>query len=308
MNLIHIGLPKTATTTIQNTVFSDQEKYHYLGKRNNSYQSDLARDLVSQVRLCDSLSYDAPHTESLLRALSVENSEERPLLISEEALSAEGGADRREIARRLYELFSPAKVLIVLRSQTSMLKSLYLHAVKSAGETGSFDQWLEGTYGRVWLPVGSLRVGLDYDALVRAYEQLFGEENVIVLAYEGFRGRDMRSLQMLGDLVGMGADEVLNRLSSTTDNRRMSQRHRFVVAVQSRLTAGTNFAGLGRRILPFSLYQILRNIVISGRPVADPVLPGPWVECIQHRYGTGNAALASRKSLPLQMWGYPYAD
>lgn len=38
MNVVHIGLPKTGSTTLQNTLFAEQQHFAYLGKSENLYR------------------------------------------------------------------------------------------------------------------------------------------------------------------------------------------------------------------------------------------------------------------------------
>ena len=82
-NLIHIGLPKTATTTLQNNVFARQSRFAYLGKVQNNHPDPLVRELCTRVRLQDSLDYDASATRSILdelRARSDKAGDRRPFL------------------------------------------------------------------------------------------------------------------------------------------------------------------------------------------------------------------------------------
>src|SRR6188472_4404605 len=128
VNLVHIGLAKTATTTLQNHVFTRQQRFRYLGKIANGYSDVLMSELVARVMRQDSLAYDAITAQSLLDTLRLHDErcgDLRPLLLSDEGLSGEARADRALIAERLHRLFMPARILIVLRAQPRLLASLY---------------------------------------------------------------------------------------------------------------------------------------------------------------------------------------
>ena len=307
-NLIHIGLPKTATTTLQNNVFARQPRFTYLGKVQNNYPDHRVRELCTRVRLQDSLDYDANTTRSILDELRAHRDkvgDRRPFLLSEEAFAAEGYADRRLIAERLHRLFAPAKVLIVLRAQPSLLKSLYMHHLKSSGERPvTFESWLAKHYGEIRFP-GTLRVGLDYENLVRSYEQLFGGDNVVVLAFESIHGETGDFARSVGELVGLDCDEVRRAFLRSRENTRMSERHRLALGVQNILPTGANLALAGRRYLPAKIYEPIRGFVTGGRLIEAAEMPADWLVRLQVLCGSGNAALARRKNIPLATFGYP---
>jgi hypothetical protein len=221
-------------------------------------------------------------------------------------LSAEGRADRGLIAERLRDLFCPARVLIVLRSQPSLLQSLYLNDLKSSGRRPlPFDQWLAAHYGERWS--GGVRVGLDYDRLVCAYDDVFGSDNVVVLAFESLRHDLAAFASAVSQLLGMAADDVARNLAQSQENVRLSERHRAALQVQHLLRDGSNLALIGRRVLPEAVYIRMRNFVVGGRRVEAPDVPADWANRVAKLCAEGNAALARRKRLPLAALGYPIA-
>lgn len=307
MNLIHIGLPKAASTTLQNNIFRAQERFVNFGKVNNTYQNEIVHDLIRRIRYQDSIAYDAKSVEGLVNQLRLGLAAEgdgRPLLFSDEALSVEGGGDRRIIATRLHDLLSPAKVLIVLRSQASMLKSLYLHAVKSGGERRSFTDWLKVNYSGITFTT-KWRIGLDYNALVGVYEEIFGAENVVVLVLEEMNDPRTNFFHQLQDIVGIPAQDIHLCLSATRDNERMSNRHSLLLKLQLLLPSGSNLALMGRRMMPLVLYDLLHQWVVSGRRIRSPKMPPEWEAEIYRQCARSNAILAERRCLPLGDLGYP---
>src|SRR6185437_10859280 len=108
MNIVHIGLPKTGTTTLQHALFPAQQRFAYIGKVNNVYPKDV-HELIERIGFQDSLEYDSARTAALLAEIQDGS---KPLIVSDEILSVDGKADRRLVAERLNGLFGPAKVLI----------------------------------------------------------------------------------------------------------------------------------------------------------------------------------------------------
>ena len=129
MNIVHVGLPKTGTTTLQHAVFPAQSRFNYIGKVNNCYSLDL-QELVERISFQDSLEYDPERAAALTARL---HDGSKPLIVSDEIFSVDGKADRRLVAERLHRLFGPAKVLIGLRAQPSMLQALYFNYIRGSG-------------------------------------------------------------------------------------------------------------------------------------------------------------------------------
>lgn len=305
-NLIHIGLPKCASTTLQDRLFAPQQHFLYLGRIKNGYVDARTRELFERITFQDSLDYDANTALSLLQSLSVKAAAtERPILVSAESLSVEGRADRRAIVERLHALFAPTKILVVLRAQPAMLQSLYLNHLRAAGERLiSFEQWLETTYGGIRF-TDLHRVGLNYEPLVRAYEDAFGADNVIVVAFEEIKDEGSAFFRVLADLLNMAVADVTACFRRNFENQRMSGRQLMALRIQDRLPKGTNLAQLGRRLLPASVYEPARRFVTGGGRVASPQLPDRWQRRIAAACAEGNAQLAARKNIPLAALGYP---
>jgi len=304
MNLIHVGLPKAASTTLQDGLFSRQNRYAYFGKVHNHYVADGVRDLVARICYQDSLDFDREGTRSLVGALRRDlRVGERPILVSDEQFSVDGKADRRLMAERLGELFAPAKVLLVLRAQETLCESWYLHFLRSSGQRPmSFADWMDQTYDRPFLSIQ--RVGLDYDKLVSTFEEVFGAGNVVMLPFELLRSGSPLVSERLAQLLGTTPAWIAEALQRTSENVRQSKRYQFVLHIQKMLPTGTNFALLGRRLLPLTVYARIRDVVRAGPRVARPEMPERWRRRIAEVCGTGNARLQARSGLPLKDLGY----
>jgi hypothetical protein len=98
---------------------------------------------------------------------------------------------------------------------------------------------------------------------------------------------------------------VQAQLKENIENRRMSERHLLALHMQERLFNGTNLAMLGRRVLPLSLYEPVRQFVTGGRRVPSPVLPDEWNARLPALCAHGNTQLEARKKIPLRALGYP---
>lgn len=309
MNVIHIGLPKTASTTLQNRLFATQSKFAYVGRINNGYANEATRELIERVTIQDSLDYDHERTAALFRSLpQLVADRGKPTLVSAESLSVDGRADRRLIAERLYRLFAPAKVLIMLRAQPSMLQSMYLNHLRGSSQRlVSLDHWLDDTYGG--LRFNDLyRIGLNYEPLVRAYDDVFGLDNVVVLPFELVRDPQSIFYARLAGLVDEQVELVRHVFQKNSDNQRMSRRYLWALRIQGLMAAGTNLATLGRKVLPLPVYQRIRKLVVGGRRLEPPELSQVWHARVAQACAAGNVRLEARTGLPLGTLGYPVQE
>ncbi len=304
MNIIHIGLPRTGNTTLQNAIYARQQRLFYIGKRNDAYPDRQVRELVNRICLHDSLEYDAQRTSALLQSICAV-APSQPILIAHELFSTEGRADRRMVAERLKALFAPAKVLIVIRAQPTLLQAQYFKQLSALdAKFQPFGEWLDENYGDIPFSEPS-RVGLDYDRLVRTYEDIFGAENVVVLPSELMHDVDSFYASGLAALLQIPLATVQDALRRNVADQSVSCRHVWVHRLQHALPVKINLASAGRRFLPAFIYYAVRRFVSGGRRVAAAEVPQQWHTKIAAICAAGNAQLERRKELPLRALGYP---
>jgi hypothetical protein len=304
MNVIHIGLPRTGNTTLQNSIYDRQERLFYIGKRNDAYPDASMRDLVHRICLQDSLVYDAQQTKALLQLICAV-APSQPVLLAHEMFSTEGRVDRRLIAQRLNDLLAPAKVLIVIRAQPTLLQAQYFKQLSALdAKIQSFEAWLEENYGDLSFAEPN-RVGLDYDRLVQTYEEIFGTDNVVVLPSELMHDIGSLYASRLAAVLEMPLSVVQEALLRNVTDQRVSQRHILVHRLQHALPRKTNLAMLGRRLLPKFIYNAARRFIAGGQRANAAEVPAHWRMKISSLCAAGNLRIEKRKNLPLGALGYP---
>jgi len=179
--LIHIGFHKTGTTYLQRNVFTGENGYsspwsvssgeaieYFILTHERKYKSKVVRDQFT--RACDdgSMSNRIP-------------------VISHEDLSGYpiyGRYYGHQVASRIKITFPDAKILICIREQKSMIRSLYGQYINQGGEW-PLSTFLGDEYDHLsgYRPIFQLE-HLEYDLIVKHYQELFGVENVLVLPYE----------------------------------------------------------------------------------------------------------------------------
>ncbi|GEM_PF-1914076 len=148
---------------------------------------------------------------------------------AEKALSA----DPPETFKRNMELVSAiapnAKIIIVIRNQLGMLKSMYKQEIK-AGQKISFDEYLNFRSGRFFArgkdnffkkrTVNAL--ALDYGNLIEFCNAKFGRDNVHTLFFEEFISDRDAFLKRILAVLGRGDDSVPQITSTTVYNKAYS--------------------------------------------------------------------------------------
>ncbi len=180
IDLIHIGDYKTGTSWFQNQLFPTHPELYYLDSAVHQEIVHLMHQLID--------ARDLDFNPDILRerfagVLNNIKSGNKKIVISREALSGTfpTGDHAKRIAERLHAVFGEAKVLIVIREQLSMLKSIYSQYVKIGG-TLSFEAFV---YDPVVSP--GLIEKLKYHKIIDAYVNIFGQENILIGLFEEFK-------------------------------------------------------------------------------------------------------------------------
>ncbi len=194
---IHIGYPKNLSTTLQRDFFSQHPLIHHLGVgvgSNIDYASDeLNLVMENYVLYATDRKYrqvEAFSKKVLTEALNVQVEGKQAVGISGELLSFKFSPDHVDSetkARRLAELFDgDAKIIMLIRNQRDLLRSLYREVIK-IGYGESFQDFIEYV---VYYQDRNFAFDFDYASTVELYRNLFGSENVEVLPVENVRNSD----------------------------------------------------------------------------------------------------------------------
>src|SRR5215211_2730079 len=188
--LLHIGYHKTGTTWLQRHVFGDP--------KSGFSQMSGAQRLIA-VNAFDF------KPKRIRRQMGRRIGEAQGLVpvLSSERLSGEpqfGGYDSELIADRLAAVFPDARVLVVIRAQTSMFLSIYKEYIRRGG-AASLRQYLAAPDDGYWMPRFRFEF-LEYHRLIGYYQDLFGAESVMVLPYELLRTQPEAFLGQISGFVG----------------------------------------------------------------------------------------------------------
>lgn len=201
---VHIGLPKTGTTTLQEHFFACHPEIAYLGQT-NLWQNDDAKTVLRGLLLDGSV-------DPARRVVDRLAGGPKRLVISDEALSCgefmQRAAkwpivtDHGAVAERIGAVVGDPRIIIVLRRQDDWLESWYRQGLKTGKYVAKgFDAWLADELGET--ARDRLFGLLDYAKLVETYRDRFGSQRVDVHFFEAYKadfhtmaGRIARSLDV----------------------------------------------------------------------------------------------------------------
>jgi hypothetical protein len=220
--LLHVGFPKTATTSLQDHVFAGLPGVCNLGK------PDMPRSVKKALRHIasdDPDRFDRKYADYLREAVRDARRKARSIVISHEGMTGSRwrtvGKARvlREIgfrelraatAERLRDSLGDARVrvLFTIREQRAWLLSTFADLVLREGLSTELADWL----GRGLDRPDDFYADPDFDRTIALYESLFGKERVHVLAYEEMTADPDRFSCQLAALGDLPLEEVQRRV------------------------------------------------------------------------------------------------
>ena len=191
--LLHIGYHKTATTWMQNLLFTPRHGYRKVARH---------RDIDTHLVRPHGLSYDPAGLRAVIDQEATKLEPGEVPVISSELISGHpfyGGHSSDIYAQRLREILPQARVLISVRHQLKVLPSIYSQYVLRGG-TQTYPEFFAGEDRLSYL--GFSPDHFCYDRLVALYQDLFGAENVYVLPQESLKADIDAASQALADFAG----------------------------------------------------------------------------------------------------------
>lgn len=300
--LLHIGLHKTGTTSIQDVLIPHPgNRLQAVGAR-----VEPRRDIVWP----HPYHFDAAAVRAKYAPmLAVIAGDGGIPVLSDERLSGNplsGGHDTRELVERLAALFPDARVLLVLREQRAMLYSIYDQYVRTGGAC-SIEDFLAPRTRHVtpWFRLEYLM----FDRVIDHVRTRFGADRLLVLPYERLR-RDPEGFQRAflahaGDADG-GPAPAERRVNSGRSPMRLALERRinpFTVRDDSNA-----YSPLAVRALAGPLRRLAAGVAALAPPALDRGIErrirGRIAEACAGRFEASNRATAALTGLDLGALGY----
>lgn len=204
--LLHIGFPKTGTTWLHNAFFSRHPEFHFLTGKILGWDSVF--DLANH---CQRASAEEPRyyvTSSEIFATPIGTAKRGPNLDHSDptqnrrhVLDMRLTENRRRVATLLRDLFPESRILLVTRGFSKMMVSMYSQFVCDGGTLPPRDLFQPEDFP-------FFAELLDYDAVIRLYEELFGKEKVLALPHELLQQSPERFVRTLEKSLGVTHHEI----------------------------------------------------------------------------------------------------
>jgi hypothetical protein len=313
--LVHAGLPKTATTWLQEHLFSHPELGFWPPALNETSRKQRTKSFGRLFyfddgeRLIGENDFDVQALRAKLAAADVPDG--LVPVISNERLAGHplsNAFDRAMIARRIDAVLPKARVLVVIREQRSMILSSYVQYLKYGGWRSLDGYIAPPSDGR--MPVLQLDVW-NYERLATLYHGIFGAERVLILPYEMFIREPQAYVARICRFAGAPVPTALP--FNVTENRRRSlvasYYLRWLTCINRSTSANGHFPHLLGKTAGKAIDRGIKIAVASLTPRSwDTRLENDLKQRIENavgpRYEESNRRLASLIGFDLGAYGY----
>ena len=261
---IHVGLMKTATTTLQTRVFPAHDDVYYLG--GPEYINNDVRISVAAISKQDRLLFDAKsHNDNIRSTLDYARTQGKSILLSAESLSTPT-VDRLTKAERLVEVFGDIRIIICLRHPIDLMTSLYGEAIKQlyprTQRMPSIDEWLS----QEWSDQRATRAArfLDFSRLIHAYYDLLGENNVCAMLFEELRNNPEFFAGKLSEFIGINSTRTHFLLRGREENKRLNQLD-YLLFKHSNIFGNNEIKNSIRRLIPAPVKTLVKKSMSGTR-------------------------------------------
>lgn len=319
--LIHIGMPKTATKTLQWRLFAAHPEIYYLGRfdggdfrkyskldhcRNVTVQKLMREIAYVKVRapafeLCDEYYADA---------IAPAVKDGRVPVWSWESYSTDTLEMRQLRASNLKRVFGDANILMTIRHPIRLIQSAYMQFIRARniGKRSNYgrppflpsiDEWIEDEWNL------DILHHLQYAQTLAAYVDQFGIEHVHVQAFESLQEDPRAFFGRICDILGVDRQIGLNLVEGHRDNtawnRDQIQR---LQRVRDNPLLSLYFRYCGRRRKHGLLGLDRQGVPLGGAQKFSPTIDAIWKKRIIERTRESNLWLQDTFGLALDRYGY----
>jgi hypothetical protein len=313
--VVHMGLPKTGTTFLQNHVFRTCDQIADFGK--TSWYKTERPEVDPALRMIAAAS-DAEFRSRLsdVRALLTREAEnaraEHPgascTLLSYEGFFRPKSIHPIEIYGRLASIFGSVKVLITIRQQFDLITSWYFYRFYRFHHGGApaFEVWATQRLRKssAW----NLFHCCHYWPVVRQLVERAGADNVLVEPMEGLiKSADPEALRRLADFLGVDRGALSQVFARGKPEKQRVDELGFLLG---RALYESEKADLSadERLLMKRLFRKVHSQLADTYPKADiplDVVARCFTDAQRAAIEDGNSALSRYLGRDLAVFGYP---
>ncbi|TGD73503.1 hypothetical protein E4634_10760 [Mangrovimicrobium sediminis] len=238
--LIHIGMPKTATKTLQWRLFALHSEVYYLGRfdggsfRAEHRQHRACRDaevleVMARIAYDNIFEPDMDACRNRMRDYLREHNPEAKLPVwSWESYCTDSYTMRAQRVKNLQQLFGEARILVTIRQPVKLLESAYLQQLKRDNIGARYRRGKSAFYCEIddWVERdahGDIDDHLDYARTIRCYTEAFGVDNVCVTTFEQLLEDPEAFWGEICQFMGVDTAQALELVAENEDNTRWSE-------------------------------------------------------------------------------------
>jgi hypothetical protein len=313
---IHLGLPKTASTSIRFNLFAKHSQIHYLGKFIGGELPPAIRPIILERWTIQPKTFtpDDIHAKGIKEQLAYATKNNLTPVLSMESLAGGPRWKKKLQARRFKAFFGNCQVILFVREPNSFLKSFYVQMLRNFQERPSgqrpgwmnplgnpprcFDinEWMQVVWGRKNSPKNYIT----YAGTAKIYANVFGKENVKIFIFEEFIRNPEAFITKLCDTIGINPEEGFALVEGKRSNERLTTDYilRLQKIEQSEL--------LTEQFLKASQNERRQMLGSENQPgeKINPQLSEKWLRKINAVGDKQNRYLVKEWGLPLADYGY----
>ncbi len=242
-SFIHVGYGKTATTWLQNKLFTQLSSDIYLGKTESSFPQWLL-----DINYLDD--YKFVQNKTRIKEYVSTYSKKNSILVSSEAFTNFGQLYNQQ--QRILTCFENPSIICTIRQPVSWLLSNYKYCVMHEGFSRPLRHYLD--FGQNRTPYALEKrppfyiPDLFYNETIGMYRNLFGENNVLVLYYEDFCSNPLAFISQLNKFTGFDFSYVESEFKSpllpSPDDKPLLQNYLSNIRTEISSLAGNQCSGL----------------------------------------------------------------
>lgn len=330
--IVHIGYGKSGSTTLQSLFFPGHPDIAYYGidysealnnhevkirSSSKLWPTETYRKLTSiLVNLDRYQGIDNSLKNQIAKDIDKEKKNKKTFVFSNENFSETPSAYL--MAQVLKEYIPDAQILLILRSQYELIRSVYTytsHSIKhvpkpfkhrNVGFKNWFNQCVinENNRGshKAWDRDNDYIRMIDFHHLIKCLQNFFPNKINIIL-YEDLKFNSKLFYKNISDVLNIDIARSPEGLFSHKSNVSANQSLIGLSGLIKRLPYGREWLR-SEKVRNTQVFNLSRNLLrkYGKKTKIDPEVN----EYIKERYKTGNRKIAEEFKLPLKKYGYPY--
>lgn len=315
---IHLGYPKSASTTLQNHLFNKHSEINYLGLYSTQDIGQFSGETDNTNQYLNNLSLQRFYKNiirndgiefSLLKTDALYNKEIKKMLqndksniFSHEAFIDSYSASRAEKADRVKRFFPEGKIIFIIRRQPDLLRSHYddhpTHpACRASGKYMSLDKWINKCFAIKDNPNSIIKYANYYNN-IKYYEHLFGKEKIGVFLFEELMNDVFSFSRKVAEFLNINSEECFSILKNAHENKASSIKYYYYRMIAKKV----GFDPL-RKALPNRVYKSFIAKLKKGKSKRSKINEKQR-KYIMDFYYDANKKLEEEYSLNLKYYNY----